>query len=319
MRTAVGRQLFCEQDNGNVKMDKEKPQEYPEGGFERIDFWSRILLSHARKAPNLLGRKSAFRKFCRRNLGLEYLVQTNFGFLFSGEIGDSVDNQIAVWGEFEPDFSRFMANHAHQWQFVVDLGCNIGYFSCLLKALNPDLQVLAIDANKQIIARCEKNLELNHANAAVENCAIGAEPGHLIFSVPKNRHSLGTLGTFADKSSAEVNRFEVEVKRLDDVISGRFPQIDFLKVDIEGFEAEVFKSFSPELTGMIRSLAFEYSEHNLRNCGFKPSAFQDVDWLDDFDLSLLDESSGEFQGLEAISKIGVREGTVLAVNKKHNK
>lgn len=289
--------------------------EYPQGGFKSLAPLSQGLLGYARRFPDFLGKQSAYRKFCRRNRGLEYRVHTEYDFWFSGEVGDSVDNQIAVWRHFEPRLSQYFLEHAAEWKYFVDLGCNVGYFSCLAGATNRELEMIAIDANPKMVERCGKNLKLNKIEGDVEHCAIGPEAGKLTFSVPKNRHSLGTLGAFKDKKSEDLIQFEVEVKRLEDVVLKRFPRIDFLKVDIEGYEATVFKGFSPELVNAIGGIVFEYSEKNMNNCGFDPRLFDDVKWFADFELHSLDDETGKMLPLKNLSALQESEGTIFAFNK----
>jgi hypothetical protein len=95
----------------------------------------RLLLSAARMTTKWPGAKSRFgkyfrRKFAEQGRGASYHVQTNRRFLFSGLIGDNVDNKIAIDLDYEPALSDFIAREAAGTKAFLDIGCNVGWFSC---------------------------------------------------------------------------------------------------------------------------------------------------------------------------------------------
>lgn len=107
----------------------------PSPGIENLSPASRLLLAAATKLPECLGSKSFFRKFVRRNRGSDYRIDTRRGFRFTGVIGDSVDNRIAIDHDYESALSDFIASQAAGIQAFLDIGCNVGWFSCLAASL----------------------------------------------------------------------------------------------------------------------------------------------------------------------------------------
>jgi hypothetical protein len=61
----------------------------PDAGILGLDLWSRCLLRYARCALPLPGRKSAFRKFRRRQMGSPFQVRTKHGFWLGGSVRGS--------------------------------------------------------------------------------------------------------------------------------------------------------------------------------------------------------------------------------------
>lgn len=118
-----------------------------------------LLLFGARKLPLRALRQSAFRKFCRRNVGRSLDVRCRGGFGMRTIIGDSVDNNIAVHGIFEVGTTHVIETLSKQSESFLDVGCNIGYYACLFGAGNPHKRLVAVDPNPVMTERTRANLE----------------------------------------------------------------------------------------------------------------------------------------------------------------
>jgi len=74
--------------------------------------------------------------------------------------------------------------------------------------------------------------------------------------------SCGTMGTFCDALHPEAPRSLVDCIRLDDWMDEwQLPRIDFLKMDVEGAEAEILFSLRTLAWSRIRKIALEYHDH----------------------------------------------------------
>ncbi len=119
----------------------------------------------------------------------------------------------------------------------LDVGANIGLYS--LWAADADAEVWAFEPDHEARVRLIENAELSQLPVRVFDCAIGAEPGELAFSVglgTGNRLSLG------DSSSGHT----VVVRTIDQLLDGR--RARGMKVDVEGAERLV-------VTGAAATLA----------------------------------------------------------------
>jgi len=139
---------------------------------------------------------------------------------------------------------------------IVDAGANIGLFTILMTRQNPRCRVIALEP----FAENFQYLEANVARACPKNVtchevALGAGSG---------RGQMRTVGT---RSLDHVLHFEateafgipvIPLAGLFDLVHA--DEIDFLKVDIEGSEHEVFASASPELLGRFTRIAMEYHD-----------------------------------------------------------
>ncbi|HEX4958637.1 MAG TPA: FkbM family methyltransferase, partial [Lacibacter sp.] len=88
-----------------------------------------------------------------------------------------------------------------------------------------------------------KNIELNHLEpiVTVHSCALGAESGKGV----QSNFSLGNTGmNRVDKVSDASTVSTTDIKRLDDFA---ISNVDFIKIDVEGFETDVLKGAAATL------------------------------------------------------------------------
>lgn len=137
---------------------------------------------------------------------------------------------------YELETLEFLKLHYKQFQHVVDIGTNIGnhmlYYCSNLSAQ----QVYCFEPNEFNREVLVKNIELNHLQkkVTVYPYAVGAEKGKGV----QSNFSLGNTGM------NRVNKVEagndtsdaIDIRSLDEFA---FKQIDFVKIDVEGFETDV--------------------------------------------------------------------------------
>ncbi len=150
----------------------------------------------------------------------------------------------------------------------VDVGANIGVFSCLAARL-PGVEVLAIEANPETFQRLQANCQLHGVqaiNTAVSNVAevldfsMGAVSHVFAASIHRNAYHFG-------------ESVQIFARPLDDLVHGKGPVV--LKVDVEGHELEVLEGASKLLSeNRIHAVLFDASgaarkaAEWLESCGF---------------------------------------------------
>jgi FkbM family methyltransferase len=118
----------------------------------------------------------------------------------------------------------------------IDVGANLGLYSCVLGHLGLVPRVIAFEPDRQNFARLNANLALNGLSDRVETheAAVGARFGTatLLPSPAANRGMSRIGGETADGS------YEVAVLALDEVVPHIGRRIA-IKIDVEGYEDEV--------------------------------------------------------------------------------
>ena len=259
--------------------------------FASLPPLGRFLWTTAGFLPASLGGKSVLRKFIRRCRGTKFQARVIRGFDFSGEIGDSVDNRIATDLDFEPALSDFIAGTAGEFETFLDIGCNVGWFSCLVGALpGSPKTIVSVDANPSMVRACEANMALNGFRTIGLVRALGPENGTITFYIPERRHSRASIGKPNTEKFGDTKAIEVEMVPLGDVLQ-RFPggRCDLIKMDIEGYELEVLRTVPTATILQVGRIVLEYTRSNLEGCGFGGMTLGVLPWLEHFTVESLSE------------------------------
>jgi len=136
---------------------------------------------------------------------------------------------------FLPDLA-LIAPHVRPGMVAFDIGANIGYLSLYLRSrIGPDGQLHSFEPEPENFAELYANLRRNNLdNCHAVQAAVGAQEGTLTLTTGRNGQGPedGTPGLC------------VPVVTLDGFIAKHgVPRVDFVKIDVEGFELDV-------LTGM---------------------------------------------------------------------
>jgi FkbM family methyltransferase len=148
----------------------------------------------------------------------------------------------------------------------LDVGANIGYFSCLFgKLAGPAGKVVAIEPEPHNRKLLEINLRNNGlTNVTVHGCAVGAKDGMATLGIYKGanrgRHSLVDAENFG-------RSIEVPVRTLDDLArEADVKSWAMVKVDVEGYEPFVFEG-GRETLSHTEMLAMEYAPASWEKAG----------------------------------------------------
>ena len=155
------------------------------------------------------------------------------------ELGDSSATGNLYCGLYEYADMAFVLHLLRPSDLFADIGANIGAYS-VLAAGEIGAECVAVEPIPVTFAKLRRNVTLNglHSRVTTLNVGLGAQPGRLRFT-----HLLGTVNHVA--TGEERDTTEVEVRTLDTVVAARTPTL--LKVDVEGFEAEVLRGGSRTL------------------------------------------------------------------------
>lgn len=234
----------------------------------------------------------------------------------TGVLGDSVDNRIVVNSDYEPGLSRFLSEKVSGAGVFLDIGCNVGWFSCLAASLpGRPPRLLAVDANPAMVEACRRNLAINGFSGDVEVCALGPERGTITLHVPDRRHSRASVGRANAAGFGATKEISVDMLPLSEILA-RFPagRCDLIKMDIEGFELAALRVIPREIALNIGMIVMEYTRENLEGCGFAGMTLDVLPWLDAFDVGEIDED-GDFSPVENPARYSPEETTFVLRNR----
>lgn len=149
---------------------------------------------------------------------------------------DCGHKQIQYTGFYELQLSRMICRLAQKGGVLLDVGANVGYFSCLWAAINSRNRSLAFEASPRIAPMLKENVEKSGlANrVTISSLAMGQEAGTMLFDPgPEEQSGWGGLVQGGGPKCVEV-----EVMRLDEVCAD-VGEVSVLKIDTEGADAWV--------------------------------------------------------------------------------
>lgn len=165
--------------------------------------------------------------------------------------------------EFEPIEFAFVWSSVSPSDVFFDVGANIGIYSLAASRLvGSSGNVHAFEPIEQTFKILEKNLALNKTQNVIANCmAVGEAVGNVEIFV--NEESvLTSIGQ--TKRGKVIDRKTVPVLTLDKYAEEKnISEIDFLKIDVEGYEGQVLRGSEKLITRSKDLLILcELSERN---------------------------------------------------------
>jgi FkbM family methyltransferase len=160
-----------------------------------------------------------------------------------------------IYGGWEPAAQEAYRRLVGPGQVAYDLGANTGIHALLLSRLvGPRGAVFAFEPLPENVREIESLRALNAAgNLRVLARAVGAAPGTAAFQAgghPKQGHLVD--------AGADAGRvLRVAVTTLDAEIAAGLPPPDFVKVDVEGAEADVLDGYAATIARSYPTLAID--------------------------------------------------------------
>jgi FkbM family methyltransferase len=177
------------------------------------------------------------------------------------------------FGVSEPELFRVYDEFIRPKMTIVDAGANIGLHSLFFsKRIGEEGKIYAFEPAREIFRRMIEHIRNNRVTNIEGLClALGAKQGSA--EVVDNKED--TSRTFVRSSpsnSGEIPTAVVETLDAFAEVRG-LERIDFLKIDVEGFESEILEGALSLLTHQaIKVIQIELDERSLDRAGSKKSA-----------------------------------------------
>jgi FkbM family methyltransferase len=208
---------------------------------------SKLLLDTTQRLPrNWAGKRLfyALRKAARAQFseGLVDVVRFGARMRLNAAANNVCEGRIL----FNPDYfdlgeRAFLQEHLPERPVFIDAGANIGGYSFFVCHARPQAQVIAIEAQNSTYDRLAFNAALNPwMNIYAVNCALSDKNATAAFFINDKNHGESSIRP----QGASGRGVQVSTATLLKVAENfSLPRIDALKLDIEGAEDLVLKSF----------------------------------------------------------------------------
>lgn len=154
---------------------------------------------------------------------------------------DTVGQRIFWTGfrEWEKDTVPVFLKLLRESSAFLDIGANCGIYPVLACAVNPRIQVVAVEPVPKIHAALENNVRANNLTSRVKllKTAVSTQVGVAQFHESEDP-TMGSLNVSGYRGKAG-KVIEVPTTTLDLIVQGMPVKPDLIKIDVEGFEDQV--------------------------------------------------------------------------------
>lgn len=164
---------------------------------------------------------------------------------------ESIINEVLVRNVYQKKKINFLVEPNDVW---LDLGANIGAFSVL--ALAAGGQVVAVEPEPENLDMLASNLELNFDGGyEILPHAVNTEDKAVDLYLCQTQYNKSRHTLFPKKGRQAI---QVDGVSLDTILN-TYPEVNAIKMDIEGSEIPILEQLDFSLEPQIRKLVFEYS------------------------------------------------------------
>jgi FkbM family methyltransferase len=211
----------------------------------------------------------------RRAVGLGPVARCRRGaLLWKLDLREGVDFAIFLLGSFEPDMVRAYRRLVPRGATVIDIGANIGAHTLpLAQCVGPSGRVVAVEPTRYAFERLQENLALNpglgKSVTLLQAMLMSSKEAPLAEAIEASWPLEATdaahpehLGVRKPTTGAIVATLDEQVRRLG------LARVDFLKLDVDGYEVEVLRGARDTLSRLRPTIFFEHAPYVVAEKGY---------------------------------------------------
>ncbi|MEO1050660.1 MAG: FkbM family methyltransferase [Bacteroidota bacterium] len=162
---------------------------------------------------------------------------------------------------FAHECYRLDAFNEEQVKWVIDCGANVGHASRYFAKRYPEASIIAIEPDQQNVSLINKNIEEEERVTALHT-AIWSKPASLKI---QNADASNWAFRVTEALPSEEGAFTA-ISMSDVVKRFQIPQIDIIKIDIEGTELELFRENYSDWLSITKCIFIELHERFAPGC-----------------------------------------------------
>ena len=193
-----------------------------------------------------------------------------FGYQMDLDLSDWIQRNM-YFGSYEQPQTSQILSHLSPGMTFVDVGANVGYYTAMASSIVGGGRVIAYEPNPWAFDRLNAWIAANQAKNITTVCAaLGSREGSMAadFGNSDSDNHTASLVTApvpngkSEENIIDVRTLDAEAKRMG------IRRIDVMKIDVDGYETEVFNGASELLAeGRIGAILCEFSVHWLKEVG----------------------------------------------------
>ena len=235
----------------------------------------------------------------RKKLKPEFIITKEGHKIFLDE-GDGL--HLSIYNDFDGESFEMetVKKIVKEGDIVIDLGANIGVYTLLLAKLVGDKgKVYAFEPSPESFMLLKKNIKENsYKNIIPVQKAVSNKSGKAKLYLTKNNPGNNHL---KNSDPANDKSVEVEVTTLDEYVKDFDKKINFIKMDVEGFEGYIIQGGMNLFTDQEVKLTTEVHPELSELSGFGQENYLNILKKLNFNLYFIDEEKN------VLTPMGIKE------------
>ncbi len=207
-------------------------------------------------------------------------------YVFNYLADDKFVGQRIALEKYEPYLTELMLSKIKKGDVVLDIGANIGYYAVLFAdKVGKKGKVIAIEPDPINFEILQKNIKENKIfNVVAVQAAVGNENKKM--KIFESKENFGDHRMWGDGQS-----LPVFCRKLDDLLKElEYQKIDFIKMDVQGFESLVIEGGEKIIEKNKPIIFFEYWPWGNKKAGsdikkmmnFFKKIYKKIFWVDEY-------------------------------------
>jgi FkbM family methyltransferase len=229
-------------------------------GLHRLEYVSKALRCLPAELPGKTRLAKKLLGSCLQAKDIKVVGRDGITFVIPS-LREPVGFYLLIDGIYEVTTVSFVLKQLKPGAVFIDVGANIGVFTLpAARKIGPAGRVVAIEPSPRAFSYLQQNVALNElSNVHLFQCVATECDGRTMpfYEAPIDHFGMGSLGT-----QFHTNPILVQARTLDQILSAqKIEYVDVIKVDVEGFEAAVFRGAEKLLTSTKPPIVvFEFCE-----------------------------------------------------------
>jgi FkbM family methyltransferase len=193
--------------------------------------------------------RDEFESTCRANLFYAYMGD-NTGMcrvlskykMYVDTFDRGIAPHLIADGFWESWLTQCIARIVEPGFVCLDIGANFGYYSLLLSALcGREGRTIAFEPNPRLCRLLRASCGIHEFPFDVMETAVSDRKGKAKLHIDQHYPGDTSLDSRKDKKDRDIKKLEVRTCSVDDIVSSlKLKRVDLVKIDVEGFEPQVF-------------------------------------------------------------------------------
>lgn len=182
-----------------------------------------------------------------------------------------IDASIFYLGDYEPWLKQHFKRLIKKGDIILDIGANVGFHSLYFAELSgKEGTVLAVEPIVQNFTALQKNITLNKFNNIIAvKKALANHDEEIEIHINVLSENPGGFSLLSKRTK----NTKVQCIRGDDLIKQQgISTVNFIKIDVEGFEFEVLKGLTATIQDNRPVIIFEYDRNYQLKGNHRPDA-----------------------------------------------